>query len=240
MRPMKIAVRICVLSTFLSTSGAHAIDVETETLFVQNDSTCYRIPALAADDSGGLLAVVERRRGLDAHNGEGRGDCRDWGHVDLVARGSSDGGRTWTDTVRLMPPDVFSQAGYTTVAAGNPTIVPLGGKGRFLVVFAVTRSETTDNSASCVVKERLPTRCGGVAADHGLYAIETTDGGRNWGRPRPVRAGEATNDPTVYPGPGSGRRLADGRLAIPVYGHVLLSDDGGKSWRSTAVPRLAG
>ena len=36
----------------------------------------------------------------------------------------------------------------------------------------------------------------------------------------------------VTPGPTPGVRLHSGRLAVAAYGQILLSDDGGRAWRS--------
>jgi sialidase-1 len=48
---------------------------------------CFRIPALVITSKGSVLAFAEARKN----------DCEDWDQIDLVAKRSVDGGKTWSD-----------------------------------------------------------------------------------------------------------------------------------------------
>src|SRR4051812_49114354 len=51
----------------------------------------YRIPALVATKKGTLLAFCEARKHARS----------DWGHIDLLQRRSDDGGKTFSDPVKV-------------------------------------------------------------------------------------------------------------------------------------------
>src|SRR5215207_2360648 len=66
-------------------------DVEKIDVFRAGESgyKLHRIPGVVVTTKGTVIAYGEARRG----------DSGDWGSIDLVARRSTDGGRTWGDRI---------------------------------------------------------------------------------------------------------------------------------------------
>ncbi|MBM4437126.1 MAG: exo-alpha-sialidase [Actinobacteria bacterium] len=176
----------------------------------------FRIPALAVTPNGTILAIAEGRR----HS------VHDTGDIDLVAKRSVDGGRTWGPLQVVVPGE-----GHTS---GNPTLLVDRASGRVLLPFCRNRS---DGDQTAIMQGKSPRT---------VWITHSDDAGRAWSAPRELTA--AVKDPrwTWYGvGPGHGMQLRSGRLVIPAY-HVrperydrsdldwaplLLSDDGGATWR---------
>ena len=178
----------------------------------------YRIPALALTRQGTLLAFCAARKRL-----------ADWDDIDIALRRSTDGGRTWE------PMRVLADRGSLTV--DNPVpIVDRNGAVHFL--FQVNYAQ--------------------------LYYMRSDDDGRTFSAP--VDITEAVHDfrrgrvhenvvgsygwAVVAPGPGHGIQLRSGRLLStiwmsPNYTHkpsaiaTIYSDDGGRTWRSGAMPAMS-
>lgn len=177
----------------------------------------YRIPAFLATPRGTLLAFCEGRR-----------DSRsDYGQIDLLLRRSTDGGATWT------PSQVVASApGWTT---GNPAPVVDPASGAVVLLFCQNLAEGGEDLI-----------CAGKAP-RTVWRTRSADEGATWQEPVEITAEVKRVDWTWYAtGPCHGVALASGRLLIacdhivgvrlerhadPHHSHVLLSDDGGHTWR---------
>lgn len=163
-----------------------------------------RIPGLTALDDGTLLAYAEYRQGDD------------WSAIDICMRRSTDGGRTWSDRIMLVP-------GIGRNTQNNPVMFADGETVHFLYctnycrVFyrrsddrGFTWSEPTE------ITESIDAQCCGFF----------------WN--------------CIAMGPGHGTRLSSGRLIVPIwlaynkkdrFAHhpshtsVLFSDDRGANWK---------
>ncbi len=177
--------------------------------------TCYRTPALAISDQGTVLAFCGGR--VD--------NCKDEGNIDVILRRSTDGGRSWG------PLQVIANDGRNPCKIPLPVVLP---SGRILVMWLW--------NASVRSKE-----------DRGRRHVRLTssdDDGRSWTPARDIT--DQVRLPGWKPwygiGPGHGivkrRGPAVGRIVVPARhglrgrgsaSHLLLSDDGGESWRVGAV-----
>ncbi|OEU88143.1 alpha-sialidase [Streptomyces abyssalis] len=204
----------------------------------------FRIPACVLAPDGTLLAFAEGR--VDSSG--------DTGHIDIVARRSADGGRSWGE-LRVV-------ASHGTGTAGNPSPVvippgegegegdaeePEGTGGRIVLVFVTNAADATE--------DRI--RRGEVSAGDGrrVWVQHSTDSGESWSGPREITPSAKMPDWRWYATtPGHALRLTrsphEGRLVVPANhslppedegddgtegryngGHDLLSDDGGETWR---------
>lgn len=178
----------------------------------------FRIPAVVRSSRGTLLAFAEGRRG-------GAGDA---GDIDLVLRRSFDGGRTFGPLI------VVSRQGADTVGNPAPVVDPATGD----IVLLSTR-----NAGSATESALL----GGTvsAADSRRVLVQrSVDDGASWTSPRDLTESVKLPEWRWYAtGPCHGIALHSGRLVVPANhsvgtgygGHVLLSDDGGRTWRIGAV-----
>ncbi|MGK5534130.1 sialidase family protein [Streptomyces sp. URMC 129] len=187
----------------------------------------YRIPAAVTTPDGTLLAFAEGRVG-------GAGDT---GHIDVVARRSTDGGCTWE------PLTVVAAGDGDTRGNPAPVVDPATGRVVLLTSFnsgEVTEAEIMRGEATAEQSRRV-------------FVQTSDDDGRTFTAPREITADVKLPDWRWYAtGPGHGIALSDGgRLVVPAnhsaappegspdtgeepgyYGaHALLSDDGGETWR---------
>jgi sialidase-1 len=175
--------------------------------------SCFRIPAIVEAADGSLLAFAEGRVT----------DCGDDGDIDLVLRRSTDGGQTWGPLHLVLEGDGDTR--------GNPSPVVDRATGR--VVVMGTYNPGSDDT------QRHP------------YVLYSEDDGATWSDPvdlsDELRLPEW--DSWYATGPGHAIQLQDGPHAgrIVVGGnhegdagtlrgaHLMLSDDGGLTWRLGAV-----
>ena len=193
----------------------------------------FRIPALVATGDG-VLAFAEGRRG----------SASDSGWIETVVRRSDDGGRTWSPLAIV--------AGGQGVT-GNPCPVRDRRTGR--IVLTLCRN-AADGPESDILMGR---------AARSVWVCHSDDDGRNWSALRDISADVKRPEWTWYAtGPGHGVQLESGRLVVPcdhalhpdavgvdaqraleladsLYrSHVIVSDDGGASWRIGGVVDVAG
>jgi sialidase-1 len=218
--PSTTAAPTSVTTTTVDRSSAPATSV---TVFAQGESgyDTFRIPAVVAAANGTLLAFAEGRRG----------SANDAGDVDLVLKRSSDDGATWS------PLQVLADDGANFV--GNPSPVVDASTGRISVL--ATHKHGGDDEIEIVTGTSVET--------NKVWLIASTDDGTTWSTPADISATTMRPDwrwNTVGPGhatqlttgPHAGRLVAAANhsTAGVMFGdHVLLSDDGGATWRIGAV-----
>lgn len=182
-----------------------------------NDSHGYhtfRIPSLIATATGTLLAFCEGRR-------DGGGDS---GDIDMLLRRSTDGGQTWSEIQT-----VWADPGNT---CGNPC--PVVDRKSGTVSLLMTHNLGTDVERKIIDGSSAGTRT--------VWLTRSEDDGSSWSQVQEITATCKEANWTWYAtGPGAGIQLDSGRLVVPCdhieagtnkyYSHVLLSDDGGASWR---------
>ena len=181
----------------------------------------YRIPGIVVTQKGTVLAYVEARKNSSS----------DWGEIEVHARRSLDGGRTWEPEKQI--------AHSAARIEGNPTKA-VGGEAE----------QTVNNPVAIVDRE--------TGAIEFLYCINyahcfsmrSTDDGVTWSKPVEITAAfepfRAKVDwKVIATGPGHGIQLKTGRLVVPIwlaYGKVgahapsaagtIFSDDHGKTWQA--------
>ncbi len=212
---------------FIAATAAAEPAIETVPVFKEGEGgyRSYRIPSLLPTAKGTLLAFCEGRRG-------GRGDA---GDIDLVLRRSTDGGRTWGDTVTVW------DDGPNT--CGNPCPV-VAADGRIVLLMTHNFGDDTEGE--------IKSRTG--RGSRTVWVCDSADDGLTWSPPREITKDVKRDEWTWYAtGPGVGIRLAHGpnagRLVVPCdhgypdengtrqdvkseFGsHVIYSDDDGRSWR---------
>lgn len=184
---------------------------------------CFRIPAAVATTDGTLLAFAEGRR----HSAADHGD------IDIVLRRSADGGRSWG------PMAVVAANGSDL--AGNPAPVATADGGVLLLQVHNPAGVREQD----IRRGRVP-----AAAGRRIHLQHSEDHGRSWSRPKDVTASVKRPWWRWYAtGPGHAVELTRppyaGRIVVPANhslpsgdpdrgrdgSHVLLSDDGGGSWR---------
>ncbi|TDN99000.1 sialidase family protein [Sunxiuqinia elliptica] len=202
-----------------------------QVLWSQADSSHnnYRIPALLVTPQHTLLAFAEGREGGDS------------GDIDILLRRSTDQGRSWEEQI------VVWDDGPNT--CGNPCPVVDQTSGR--IYLFMTWNLGSDSEDAIIRKQSQQTRI--------PYLCYSDDDGQTWSEP--VSLETTCKDPDwgwYATGPGVGIQLQaaphKNRLVIPCnnsytveqdaeavkgtfgYGaHVLLSDDGGASWRMSEL-----
>ncbi|GAB1335328.1 hypothetical protein ACE1SV_19180 [Streptomyces sp. E-15] len=182
----------------------------------------FRIPAVVATRSGTLLAFCE-----------GRADsAADHGHIDIVLKRSTDGGRTWG------PLQVAASNGPGL--AGNPAPVVLD-TGRVLLVHVRAAASATE---AAILRGRV-----GEADGRRVWVRHSDDDGRTWSAPREITPQVKKPGWRWYATtPGHALQLSSGRVLVPANhtlpptgtdtgaearynaGHCLLSDDRGTTW----------
>ncbi|WP_327694437.1 sialidase family protein [Streptomyces sp. NBC_00459] len=189
----------------------------------QEGYASYRIPAVVVTHAGTVLAFCEGR--VDS--------ASDHGHIDIVLKRSTDGGRTWG------PLTVAADNGGNL--AGNPAPVVLD-TGRILLVYVRASGTVTE-------KDIL---LGNVSAADGrrVWVRHSDDDGVTWSSSVEITAQVKLPTWRWYATtPGHAVQLSTGRVVVAANhtipptgtdlgnearynsGHCLLSDDRGETWR---------
>jgi sialidase-1 len=192
----------------------------------QGGYSIYRIPTVAVTPKGTILVACEARKTRS-----------DWGEIDLLARRSTDGGKTFEPPFNIAPLEGQFER--------NPAALKqkLGSP-----------DQRTINNPVLIA--------GRDGTVHFLYCVEyarvfyrrSTDEGKTWSKAveitaalEPLRKQYAWQ--VVATGPGHGLETRKGRLIVPVWlstgtgrgAHrpsivsTLASDDGGKTWRAGEI-----
>ena len=176
----------------------------------------YRIPTAVATADGTIVVLAEARA---FH--------KDQAENDIVARRSTDGGRTWS-TMR-----VVAENGKASL--NNPTAVVTGGN-RIVLVYQDYPPKMSEGTATAGA-----VRC---------FVVVSQDAGATWSAPRDITASVRPDGATSFcTGPGVGIVLQQGahkgRIVVPCnvnapvwYNYLIYSDDNGATWH-TAPGRSA-
>jgi sialidase-1 len=196
----------------------------------------YRIPGIVVTPKGSLLAYCEARKHRTS----------DWGHIDILLRRSSDGGKTWE-------------------APRNPVLL----EGKFERNPAAVKKklgkegELTINNPVAVADHKTGQIHFLFCVEYGrCFVMRSDDDGKTFTKPKEItqtfekfRKDYAWR--VLATGPGRGIQLRGGRLIVPVWlstgtgGHahrpscvsVIFSDDHGQTWQRgdivIADPELA-
>ncbi|MFH9985119.1 exo-alpha-sialidase [Streptomyces luteogriseus] len=209
-----------------SQPAAAAPEFDQQVLFKASQDpgyACFRIPAIVRTTSGTLLAFAEGRVL----------NCGDAADIDIVLKRSIDGGRTWG------PLQVVTEGAGDT--HGNPAPVVDRGTGRILL--AETYNTGRTDAGNCT-----------VPCDRTPHLQHSDDDGRTWSKPRDLSdeiLPEHWNS-WYATGPVHGIQLTRGRHAGRLvfgvntetwngsrvsanHAALLVSDDGGDSWRVGAT-----
>ena len=222
---------ICFSLTFMSCTKGGNITVSGKPVVVWQQSGpdygLYRIPSLIVTKKGTVLAFAEGR------NGQG-----DAGDIDLLVKRSTDNGKTWSKQ------SVVWDDGKNT--CGNPCAVVDQTTGRIILMMTWNPGDYGEDE---IIKKN-------VDGTRRPFITYSDDDGLTWSKPVDLTKSCKNPDWGWYAtGPGVGIQLKSekykNRLVIPAnhsytttnegeqvagegrgYGsHVLLSDNGGASWR---------
>lgn len=228
----KQAKILTIISAFLLTySCSHISNTKTFSTHIWKNSdkeyTKYRIPSIIVTQKGTVLTFCEGRKG----------DGGDRADIDLLVKRSSDNGETWSEQSI-----VWDDGGNT---CGNPTPVIDQTTGRIILLMSW--------NSSAYGHDAIKTEAHGTRRPFMCYS---DDDGLTWSEPEDLTA--TCKNPVwewYATGPGIGIQLKSekykNRIVIPANhsyytnneaewgfqkgiglgAHVILSDDGGATWR---------
>lgn len=184
------------------------------------DSKFYRIPAIVTAKDGSLVAVADKRitSNADLPN-----------PIDIVARRSTDGGKTWGDYIVVAEHDSIGGCGDAAVVvdqkSGDILAIYLHGNGLW-------QNEPGEITVS-----------------------RSTDNGLTWGEPLNINPQILTTDSlgtqplkltSAFATSGAALQLRDGRIMFALVTRVagepqfkvyaIYSDDGGRTWGVSETP----
>ncbi len=180
----------------------------------EDGSRYYRIPALVTAADGSLVALADKR-------GDALGDLPNT--ISIVAKRSTDGGKTWSDAVTIAQGNAAEGKTY-----GDPAVVLDRNTGKLVAVFAGDTGffvSTPTNRA-------------------GFYVSTSSDNGITWTEPRAITDQVyQSNWYGAFCASGSMLQTADGKIMFvsntrlsskqyvaDVYEFVCCSEDGGETW----------
>ncbi|MBK3581498.1 exo-alpha-sialidase [Streptomyces sp. MBT65] len=204
------------------TDTAEATEVTVPFVAGQGGYASYRIPAIVVSRAGTLLAFCEGR--VDS--------ASDHGHIDIVLRRSTDGGRTWGP--------LTAAATNGPHLAGNPAPVVLD-TGRILLVYVRSTATATEDA---ILRGQV------TAADgRRIWVRYSDDDGVTWSSSEEITEQVKKPEWRWYATtPGHAVQLSTGRVVVAANhtipptgkdvgneakynsGHCLLSDDKGETW----------
>lgn len=213
---------LCAFLPMLLTPVAYGR--EWQDLFKAGDAGVhtYRIPAIIRTQGGVLLAFAEARQ-------KGGGDS---GDIDLVVRRSTDGGKTWGETITVWDDGEN--------VCGNPCPVVDRKTGR--VILLSTWNNGKDPESAIHDRTSVDTRR--------VFVLYSDDEGLSWSAPREITGRVKKKSWTWYAtGPCHAIQLTGGRIVAPCdhgnfidgkagesTSHVIYSDNGGRTWKIGGDP----
>lgn len=196
----------------------------SDVLFRKGDNGVhtYRIPALVQANDGSIVVFAEARKNSGS----------DTGDIDLVARRSTDGGKTWSDIVTVWDDGEN--------VCGNPCPVVDRETGRIILLSTWNNGKDTEKAIHA--RESEDTRR--------VFVIHSDDNGVTWSDAKEITASVKDPEWTWYAtGPCHAIQLQKGkykgRIIVPcnhgVVGkgtesHVIYSDDNGETWAVGGCP----
>lgn len=172
----------------------------------------YRIPGIVTTKNGTLIAYCEARL-----------TSNDWANIDILMRRSTDGGKTWSESLKL-------SRGIPSGTRNNPVMIV-----------------DSNNKIHMMISYQY-----GIPQMNGkVYYLCSEDDGITWSKPKDISAQTNSNTLThahFACGPSHGIELKDGTLifpfwfvyswdyttninASPSYISTLYSKDGGSTWQ---------
>lgn len=204
------------------TENAEATDVTVPFRAGEGGYASYRIPAIVVSRTGTLLAFCEGR--VDS--------ASDHGHIDIVLRRSTDGGRTWGP--------LATAATNGPHLAGNPAPVVLD-TGRVLLVYVRSTADATEDA---ILRGQVT-----PADGRRVWVRYSDDDGVTWSSSQEITEQVKKPEWRWYATtPGHAIQLSTGRVVVAANhtvpptgkdvgneakynsGHCLLSDDRGETW----------
>lgn len=221
---MRKRLTLCLILPALLASVISAVNPQTSPLrslvFDKNEfgSKFYRIPTLVKAKDGSLLAVADRRI-------ENQNDLP--GKIDVVAKRSVDGGRTWSDPIMIAEHDSIGGYGDAAVVVDQRTgdILAISSHGNGLwqnTPAHISVSRSKDNGQTWLpavdindmIKKTMP---------------DTIENYTSWfatsGRAFQTKKGRILFALVTR---------KKGVQNFPVY--AVYSDDGGKNWKVSKTP----
>ncbi len=181
----------------------------------------YRIPSIVTAPNGDLIALAEGRKMSSL----------DYGDIDLVAKTSSDKGKTWS-ALRIL---VHEGEGTW----GNPTIVTDFEKNKIWIFLSWNSDKHSQHGGTFNEKYYPEVSQWG---DRRVYSMFSDDNGTTWSNPVD-RTEDLVPKDFVWDavGPGSGIQIENGhtkgRLIIPAGERNIYSDDHGVTWKYQRIPK---
>lgn len=221
MKVSSIFIAVCCLIS--NTLIGQTTLVSSATVYKMGESGyhSFRIPAvILGADHKTLLAFAEGRKNSRS----------DTGDIDLLLKRSEDGGRTWSEIIK-----VWDDADNV---CGNPSPVVDTNSGK--IILLATWNLGSDHEKDIKMKCSQDTRR--------VYMLTSGDNGLSWSAPTEITASAKQKEWTWYAtGPCHAIQLKTGkykgRLVVPcdhaylldtvsVYrSHLIYSDDSGSSWK---------
>lgn len=184
------------------------------------DSKFYRIPAIVTANDGSLVAVADKRitSNADLPN-----------PIDIVARRSTDGGKTWSDYIVVAEHDSIG-------GCGDAALVVDRKSGDILAIYSHGNGLWQDSPAQITINR-------------------STDNGLTWGDTLNINPQILTTDTlgtqplkltSAFATSGAALQLKDGRIMFALVTRVagepqfkvyaIYSDDGGRNWKVSETP----
>lgn len=224
MRLVKIFTLVLLLVVPVVMCAGQQFSRHSDVLFRKGDNGVhtYRIPALVQANDGSIVVFAEARRNSGS----------DTGDIDLVARRSTDGGKTWSDIVTVWDDGEN--------VCGNPC--PVVDRETGSIILLSTWNSGKDTEKAIHARESEDTRR--------VFVIHSDDNGVTWSDAKEITASVKDPEWTWYAtGPCHAIQLQKGkykgRIIVPcnhgVFGkgtesHVIYSDDNGETWAVGGCP----